>query len=63
MSNIVQQLRFKLFDARKHNLPMPNDIGYSDSQELPPKDIEDHLTQELDRFNEWLVQKYWDENT
>ncbi len=52
---IREQLRFKLFDARKHDLPVPN-TPY-------PKDIEDHLTEEMDRLSEWLVEMYWNEHT
>ena len=57
--SIREHLRFKLFDARKHDLPMPD----NDCNDPHDMDIEEHLTQEMDKLSEWLVDKYWDEHT
>ncbi len=60
MSDIVKAgLKALLFSARKHDLPMPN----TDTSDPYPKNIDDHVDQELEGFYIWLVQKYWDENT
>ena len=57
--SIREYLRFRLFDARKHDLPMPDD-----GNDTPhPKGIEEHLNQEMDSLSEWLVEKYWNEHT
>jgi len=50
-------LKYLLFNARKHDLPMP-DHGYDN-----PKDIDAHTDQEIENLAKWLVQKYWDEHT
>lgn len=60
-TNIVREgLRSLLFDARKHDLPMPTNEGFI----VPhPKDFEEHVDQEVVNFYTWLIQKYWDEHT
>jgi len=55
--SIREHLRFKLFDARKHDLPMPDD------ETSYPKKLEDHLNQEMDKLSEWLVNQYLNEHT
>lgn len=60
MNNIIREgIKSLLLDARKHSLPMPDD-GNNNPY---PKDIDEHVEQELVAFYTWLVQKYWDEHT